>query len=150
MLVEPCMHNLLHVVRRMRPLDRREVFALQWSDNEEVLAQKLIERQPNWVYCADDGEPVYAFGTSMVRPGVQSLWGFATDRWPEIAVRMTRVLRRNIRPWMKADGIHRIDCLSIVDKIDGHHWLKYLGAVEEATLHAYGRNGEDFKLFAWR
>src|SRR5262245_33764163 len=151
MLVDPCMDTLMYVIRHMRPLDRREVCALQFSDSEEALAQKLLHRETSWIYAhPDTGEPVYAWGMYMLRPGVWTFWGFSTDRWSDVALRVTRIFRRNLKPWMQSERVHRIDCLSIKEKVDGHRWLKYLGATEEATLYAYGRNREDFKLFVWR
>jgi hypothetical protein len=150
-IIEPNMGALLHILAHLRPDDRREVFGLRWTDDEELVAQEVIDTgPPSWVVCARDGEPVYAVGLIASRPGVWACWGFGTDRWPEVAITVTRLLRKIVIPGMIASGAHRVEAVSIIDKAAAHRWLKHIGANDEATLLGYGRNGETYKMFAWR
>lgn len=151
MLVEPTIEDILHVAQRMRAIDRKEVFALRWDNSEEKLAFACMHRGDlKWVAKAADGEPVYAMGVYPAWPGRWELWGFATDRWPEVMLSVTKFIKRNMVQTLRAGLGNRIDCISLVEKVDGHRWLKYLGATELTLLRAYGRNGEDFKWFEWR
>jgi hypothetical protein len=151
MLVKPTYATLLHITTRLRPLDQREVQAIQWDDSPENIAKHAYEMgQPSWVVCAKNPlEPAYAFGLTADRPGVWSVWGFGTNRFPEVALSVTRWCYRAIVPALPKIG-HRVECYCLAEKTDAHRWLERLGGVEEGTLRGYGRNGEDFKIFAWR
>src|SRR5262245_16355390 len=144
-IVTPTMPTLLHILARLRLDDRREVFGLKWTDSEELVAQEIIDNgPPSFVINASDGEPVYAVGLIPTRPGVWACWGFGTDRWSEVATTVTRLLRKSVIPGLIASGAHRVEAVSIIDKVAAHRWLKHIGAREEATLLGYGRNGETY------
>jgi len=151
MLVKPSLPAVLHVARHMREIDRREVFSLRWTDSEEALAEDLMRiGGPAWIATAKDREPVYAFGLAPHRPGVWTVWGFGTDRWPEVMAPVTRFIKRVLLPAMLIDNAHRVDCVSLLDKVAGHRWLEYLGAERESLLKEYGRNREDYFMYVWR
>lgn len=143
---------LHHVAAHMRAMDRREVYGLHWFDDPDSLVHRMMTMAPlAWVALApDNGEPVYAFAILPVRPGVWAMGGFGTDRFPVIARPLTRFTRHLIVSTLADDFGHRIECVSIAEKIDGHRWLESLGAQREGVLHAYGRNQEDYIMFAWR
>lgn len=151
MLVEPTYEAQLFIAQNMREIDEREVYALRWSDSPDALVRAVRARgQLQWVATARDGTPVYTMGVAPLWPGVWTLWGFSTDRWPEVMFTVTRYIRQNMLPMIGTEFAHRIDCMSLAAKVEGHKWLKFLGAEECAHLAGYGRNGEDFKLFTWR
>src|SRR5262245_8415003 len=149
MLVKPTIEAVYYIATHMRPIDRLEVFALRWSSSEAALAAAVMERGPlSWIATAADGEPVYACGIVPDRPGCWSLWGFSTERWPEVVRQVSRKILREFP--VLHEHWHRIDVMTLAEKIEGHAWLRRLGAVETADLPGYGRNGEDYKLFTWR
>ena len=150
MLVKPTYPMMLHIASRLREEDKREQNALRWDDTDQALAATMMNfGSPAWIACAENPlEPVYAFGLTPLRPGVWSLWGFGTDRWPHVALKVTRWARRVIVPSLPEMG-HRVECYCLASKVSAHRWLERFGAVEEGTLRGYGRNGEDFKLFSW-
>jgi hypothetical protein len=52
-------------------------------------------------------------------------------------------------PSLVEGGVHRIECRSFMGRNDTHKWLTSLGAYPEAVLAAFGRQREDFVLYAW-
>ena len=52
-------------------------------------------------------------------------------------------------PKIAGAGAHRAECMSLASLADNHRWLEMLGARREATLRGFGKNGEDFHLYAW-
>jgi len=149
MLVKPTFEAVYYIAQRMRAIDQLEVFSLRWSDSREALTAAVMQRSSlAWIAAAADGEPVYACGVIPERPGVWSLWGFSTDRWPEVMRQVSKMILRDF-PRLH-DEWHRIDVITLAEKIDGHKWLRRLGAVETCDLVGYGRHGEDYKMFTWR
>lgn len=150
MLVKPTYPMMLHITSRLRDADKREQDALRWDSNEQALAADMLALgSPSWIACAVDPlEPVYAFGLTPVRPGVWAMWGFGTNRWPDVALKVSRWCRRVIQPSAPKMG-HRIECYVLAEKESAHRWIERFGGVCEGTLRGYGKNGEDFKLYAW-
>ena len=62
---------------------------------------------------------------------------------------MTRHIIRVMMPSLAIAKAHRAEARSAASHIEAHNWLERLGATREAPLRGYGRNGEDFILFAW-
>jgi len=152
--IEPAtLPALLHVIGHMREVDHREVYALRWYDDNDAasLAGEMLRMAPFcWVAHADDGEPAYAFAVRDMWPGVCALGGFGTDRWKDVLWPVTRFTRRLLKATLTDGFVHRVECVSLAEKIDGHRWLRWLGAESEAVLWAYGRHREDYIRFVWR
>lgn len=135
---------------QLREWDRREIFALMYGDDPEDLARVTLAAGPfSWVALRDD-QPVAAIGATPAWPGVWRVWAFGTDDFPRVAFLLTRHVLTVMIPSLRACGAHRADCLSVVGHTVAQRWLLSLGAFPEAVLKGYGRNGEDFIMFAWR
>lgn len=99
-----------------------------------------------------DGVPAMAFGTTpMTAAGnVLSGWAFGTKRSRVCMRAVMRFCRRSLMPdWLRA-GVTRIEARSIATHTVAHRWLEATGAVKEADIPEYGRNGEGFVLYVWR
>lgn len=140
----------LHVCRNMREADRREIFACRWGDDTDTLAEETTRYGPmNWVF-GKDGEPIAMMGAVNVHPGLWSVWMWSTPSFYKIRFSLTSFVRRAMIPAIRAQGAWRAECRSMADHVTAHKWLESLGAVREAPAPQYGRNGEDFVVFAWR
>lgn len=138
-----------HVLYNLRADDRRELDATLWRFDSQALAEATASCRIGFVACADDLTPVAAFACHETWPGVWQLGMFATPRWLEVAKPATRhVLRLFHVKWPEV-GAHRAHAFSIADHTDAHRWMLWLGARCEATLHGWGKGGEDFKIFVW-
>lgn len=98
-----------------------------------------------------DSKPVMVFGFDPVTlaGNVLNAWAFGTKDSPKVIHQLTIWLKDNLlRDWL-AQGVTRIEARSFIDHQDAHKWLRSTGAVEEGTLQNFGRDGEQFVLFAW-
>jgi hypothetical protein len=144
--------NVLHVAKNMREMDKEEIYATRWSDKPEDLARDaMLIPQMCWTAHKED-RPVAAFGAIPIHPGVWTVWMFATDEWPAVSLLVTRhIIKRMIPTIRRRDDsvFKRAECRSHHLHHVAHRWLEYLGASKESTAYRYGKNGENFFVFAW-
>ena len=97
----------------------------------------------------DEQGPVCIGGGIEHRPNVVTLLLFATDRFPYVALSLTRFVTRSLFTQYRNAGVHRIEAVSMVGHDEAHRWIETLGLKREAVLRGYGKNGETFLQFAW-
>lgn len=145
--------DVRYVAERMRDTDLREFLAVSRARDRWDLAESLVERyggHPDVLAARLDGSGPVAIGAMIeARPNVITLFFFATDNFPIVAVAMTRFIRQRLFPRYRAAGVHRIECVSIEGHDDAHRWIEILGLRREATMPGFGRDGETFFQFAW-
>ncbi len=150
---EPSPETVRFVALNMRDRDFEEFAAVSFAENREQLARDIAERYGtrNDVMVAGlDGEPICVGATVMARPNVVTLLFFATDRFPEIALPITRFIKKQLFPRLVKTGVHRIEAVSIAGYDQTQNWLRTLGLARETEpMHGYGKNGEAFIQFAW-
>ena len=142
--------NLLYIAKNMRAADKEELYATRWNEDPVELTQDgMAIPNMSWI-AVHDGEPIAAFGAIPIHPRVWSVWMFATDKWPKVALGVTKFIKRKLIPDLKSTGALRAECKSHFRHSVAHKWLEMLGATKESTLENYGKNGEDFYLYKWR
>ena len=62
---------------------------------------------------------------------------------------MTKLIVRHIVPMLWEVGAHRLEARSMEGHHDAQRWLEVIGARREGTLKGYGREGQDFHVYAW-
>lgn len=140
--------DLLYVADNMRDWDKREIYATRWTDDPSSLADAILAGgEFGWV--AGDERPIAAFGAIPVWPGVWSVWMFATDEWPKVALGVTRFIKKVMIPAIRETGAHRAECRSHSDHLEAQRWLECLGAHKESEIPNFGREGETFYLYSW-
>lgn len=138
------------VLDRVRADDRREIEATMPVRPAETLPMQIARAcRFGLVAAADDGEPVAVVAAAEVWPGVWQVGMFATDRWSCVAHPVTRWIRRALMPALLDAGAHRAHCYALADRPASEDWLRHLGAQDEGFLRGFGRNGEDFVIYAW-
>jgi hypothetical protein len=137
------------VALNMRDWDRREIFANRWHNDPELIGHEALRlgNQVGWVSGLE--EPIAAFGCFQMWPGVWTMWLFATDDFHHIGISMTKLIVRHIVPMLWDAGAHRLEARSMEGHHDAQRWLEVIGAKREATLKGYGRDGENFHVYAW-
>jgi hypothetical protein len=134
----------------MRAEDRREIEATRWHFDPERLALETLASARFGCCAAHDLEPVAVVAAIEYWPGFYSVGMFATDKWPKVALSLTRWVRQRMSAQLLAAGAHRMECRVIEGHGTAMRWLESLGAVREAALVDCGRNRETFYLYAWR
>jgi hypothetical protein len=142
--------GLTHIVRQLRSRDRREIFALRWTDDEDLFIEQVAAVAGDlWRLWTLDGEPVAVNGVVPVRPGVVIAGAFGTPKWRAVLRPMTRWSLDYVIPVLKLSNYHRGEAYALVNNTDSRRWIELLGGEVEALLKGYGRNREDYLLYAW-
>lgn len=141
-----------YVASNMRQNDVDEFLAVSPATTREALAALLLDRyggHPSAIVASKDGTPICVGAGIEARPNVVTLLFFATPRFSEVAIDVTRFITRNLFPRYRAAGVHRIEAVSIECYAEAHRWIEMLGLQREAVLRGFGKNGETFHQFAW-
>jgi len=117
-----------------RRLDVAANLALRYGGRDDVLVGAV------------GGEPICIGGTVQVNDAIHLLF-FATDKFPTIAVSITRFIRNELFPRFFAAGINRVECASIEGYDHAHRWLRLLGLKDAGRAEFTGRGGEAFVHF---
>ncbi len=139
---------VVYISRRMRTRDAEEIMPHLWSPTPEDLAAHSVHGGASWV-ALKDGQPVAAWGVQERLPQVWTVWMYATDDWPAVALSATRHIKSVVREHMISRGAVRADCWSMDGHDEAHRWLEVLGARREASLEDYGRNRQTYHCYSW-
>lgn len=137
------------VAWRCRKQDWREITATVDIEDPNLWAAHLCARSTFGTVAFSRDLPVAALGACRIRPGVFSLWMFATPDWPLVAPAVTRWCHRVLKPSLLRAGAHRAECASLSDHTTAHRWLLRFGFTHEATMPGWGKRGETFLQFSW-
>lgn len=140
---------VLYVVRNMRARDAEEIYNLRETDNPfDVMNSVMALRNFAWI-AWHDGRPAVVFGGAPRHPGVWSMFCFATDDFPKLALGLTRFAKTTVLPTLFGDlGARRLECDSHEKHVSAHRWLGLLGAEREAIKRNYGKDGANYYTFA--
>lgn len=145
----PDQDEIASVTRRMRDVDRREIFATRWTDDPDDLASDLARLNEMSWSARLDGVPAGIWGASPIWPRVWVVFAFGTDDWPHVVLSMTKHIRRFIVPAIVRANAIRVSCASHAQHTEAHRWLTSLGATLEAEHPNMGKGGERFFTFVW-
>jgi|SRR5690606_38901078 len=126
--------------------DQIEAFTGRAYDPEET-ALMHAQKRPAWMLC-EDGVPIAIAGFDLIRPGVWQDWMLNTPTAFDKYWRTTTKHVKRVMDAMLKEDAHRLQCISLASRIHAHKWYAVLGLAPEATLRAYGANGEDAIIFA--
>ena len=149
--VAPNPTNIRHIVENMRERDRREIMALRWDDSVPLFLNDVIEfAGAMWRVWEKDGEPISIAGMTPIRPGVVLGGAFGTSKWPFAVRHMLTWGRDWAIPRLLAANVHRGEAYALASNTDSRKFIEACGGEIESLLHHYGREREDFILYAWR
>lgn len=143
--------HVAHVAARLREADVAEFLPLYAVDTQAELADALVARFKDTpdTYAFLSDEPVAIGAMVMHRPNVATLAFFSTDRFDEIALPVARWVKRTLFPAYEAEGVHRIDAVSIDGHAKAHKWIRMCGLEPESgPLRGYGKGGETYFIFS--
>jgi hypothetical protein len=128
--------------RQYEALDGLEFDAHRWAAN--------LYQRPG-VKCAcigADGFPLAVAGCLPVRNGVHEVFMLSTpNAWPKYVVQITRAVRKTMQI-MLDNHVHRIECISLADRVEAHKWYSLIGLEYEGRVRGWGAKGEDALRFA--
>ena len=138
------------IAAHMRDIDKQELYCQVKEEKPTIIAYMQLNTSPRFSYTASiAGEPVMAFGLAEWQPGIAHLWAFGTKRMYGAIKKVTDFINNDIYGQVFADSsIHRVECRSISTHLSAHRWIEKIGLHFVTDLPCYGKNAEDFKLFA--
>jgi hypothetical protein len=148
-IVQATYADIAHIARHMRDLDAEEIYPLLWKPTAENLAAGTVAAGGISYAALCDGEPVATWGAHPLRPKVWIVWMFATDRWPRVALSVTRQIKTKMIPTLIDAGAVRAECFSMEGHDVAHRWLEVLGAVCESSVEDYGQNRKTYHCYSW-
>lgn len=139
---------VLYVARNMRESDKEEIYGLREKACPfQLMNDAMAAKSFSWVAWLD-GRPVAVFGGMPRQPGTWSMYCFATDEFPRLALGLTRFAKKAVLPTLFGQlGAHRLECDSHESHVSAHRWLRLLGAELEAVKRQYGKDGADYFSF---
>tara|TARA_R110002020_G_scaffold132553_1_gene295974 strand:- start:7541 stop:8116 length:576 start_codon:yes stop_codon:yes gene_type:complete len=141
--------DVVEIARHMRELDAEEIWPVTYAKTPESLALGTVAGVGLRYVARCGAVPVATWGASQMRPKVVSVWMFATDRWPKVALSVTRHINRVVMPTLIEAGCVRAECWTHANHHVAHKWLSILGAVREATVEDYGANRVPYHCYSW-
>jgi hypothetical protein len=144
----PNTSEVAYVCMNLRQKSKEEIFAV--NDLSAADLAKRLSEAPGFKWVAyHNGLPAALIGAIPLHGGVWSLFGMGTDNWIKVWRQVTLVAKRDMMQAVLDAGGHRAQCMAPASHEDTHKWLRFLGATHEVQMPAYGRNKEDYILFAW-
>jgi hypothetical protein len=138
-----------YVVHHLNPHDYAEMLATMFMGDIDDVARNVFTAPGfKWEARTPADRPVVIGGAIPMRPGLAVGWLWGTDEWPEVALEVTRFVKRRILPELESRGVHRIECRALAGNEDVIRWLKLIGFHVEAALAQFGQGREDFVLCA--
>jgi hypothetical protein len=142
--------GLVWVMGHLRAKDQLEVEATIARDDIDSTCQ-LLWMLPGLKWEARSeftGVPAVVGGVVPIWPGLAAGWMFGTEGWEDVALEVTRTVKKNILPKLDHLGVHRVECRPIAGNDAAVRWLELMGFRREAVTAQFGRGREDFVLFA--
>ena len=144
---EMTLDDALHVVRRMRDLDRRCVKALSGGISDEAFAiERFRTDGPAWALDGPAG-PVAICGLSLATPWAAVMWLICT---PEMAqhswgklLRLARTVIANVTCRTHPEYRHRIEAYTLDGWEGAHALVRRLGFEHEGVRRRAGSGGEN-------
>lgn len=141
------------VAANMREQDRFEIDAVTQFDNPAAIACGLLGASPGAAFAAYvNDQPVCIFGVARAShvPHLCSGWAYGTNRMKRAVPAITKFCVETLMPDMIAQGVRRCEVRTYVGHDLSHGWLRRMGGRMEGISRGYGRNGEDFAVYAWK
>lgn len=126
-------------IRSMLPTDN----PLEWA---AMLHMAVAKKGCGWI-TRFNGRPAACMGLFENHPGNWQVFSFGTDLYPRVMVTFKPKIDLMIA-YARDLGMHRLECKSISSHTLAHGCIRLVGMTHEATLKSYGRNREDYYVFA--
>lgn len=143
-----------YVARRMRDMDRKEIYSARFRKDDESLIQDFALQLHHGLhaYCYTVASkfhprPIAIVGILMTSPKAGYAHLFATDEWKKIFRDVTKFVRDVVIADCLKAGMRRVELRTLASWKSNRVWLEYLGAKFESEID--GLCDEPFAQYAW-
>lgn len=138
---------VLHVVARAHDLE--EVYTLNGHRNPFIVMNGIMAHASFAWLVWDGDEPCTVFGAAPGNAGVYKAFLLTTDRFPKIALPLTRFVKRTVIPTLFGDlNAHRLEADLHEKHTHIHRWVEALGAERESVRKQLAPDGSDYFHYA--
>lgn len=95
-----------------------------------------------------DDVPIVIIRGIRIWPGVFTLHAIVSDMIEEAPMSFYKRILERFESYALQLKIHRLQMVIACDQPKLIRWANFLGFKEEAILHKYGQNGEDYRMMA--
>jgi hypothetical protein len=145
--------DLAYVAAWMSPVDRMEMSCTRDADDYTALAADAERSLIHKVALDHAMLPIFAFGAHPTGVVGARVWGYKTRQGTRAIKAVTRYLREEMIPSLRAIGVNRATCQVHQDNHGSRLWLSRLGFKAQATpgdigtpLLLYQRDYEPYVL----
>ncbi len=149
-IFEPTLVDIISVCNNIQPTDLKEQESRLWEtfDPEDYAIQTYSLNGYKWCAYNQENLPMIIGGLHHSEPGCAYTFMFSDKRarkrdWAQFDLFIKKLL-----PKVFAEtDIHRIEILSLAEKINAHDWFLKLGFTRRCFIEKKGKHGEDFIMF---
>ena len=97
-----------------------------------------------------NGQPTAAMGLGKTGPTLCQAWMWGTKHMNRGFPTMIRFLNTSVRQNLLERGVLRVEVRALeTHEFVRRGWIARMGARDCGLMRKYGKNGEDFRLYAW-
>ena len=138
------LEDLAHIASWLSPVDRMELACTRDPDDYLALARDAAQTLIHKVALDHGGNPIFAFGAHPAGLTSATVWGYKTSEGSRAIKAVTRYLRDEMIPSLRATGVVRATCYVHRDNAGSRLWLARLGFRAKAT---HGEIGTPLLLY---
>ncbi|MFV0320777.1 MAG: hypothetical protein ACK5LE_00135 [Alphaproteobacteria bacterium] len=141
-------NNVLAILTNMRAPDKTEILATEYDDDLGRIAHKFSRHcELAWVFCLPGGKPVAFLGGTRLWPHFAQVGFVATDDWVQIAVPISRWLKKNGTKLLNHFLVNNVICFAEGNHYQSQKWLCWLGFRPQCMLSHAGAKGENLHIY---
>lgn len=151
-IISLSLRDCCYVAANIRQEDWDECRCQLDDENKFALANVCyFGTSEHLMWCAYlDNQPVTVFGIAKTGPTLGQVWLFSTRRVRRVFPTLLRFMDTEVRNAAIKDGLRRIEIRALeTHEFVKKGWMNSIGAIDVMPLPQYGKNGEDFRLYAW-
>lgn len=144
--------DVCYIAANIRQEDWNECRCQILEENKFHLANYCyFPTQLNLMWCAYlDNQPVTAFGIMKAGPTLGNIWLFSTKKVRKVFPTLLKFMDTEVRNTVIKEGFRRLEIRALeTHDFVRNGWMDHIGAINIQFLPQYGKNGEDFRLYAW-
>jgi hypothetical protein len=145
--------DVTYIAGNLRPLDHLELTCVLPDDTPIAEAGLMCLGTSQYAWTAhDNGYPAVAFGFApTLNPALWHAWALGTRRFVRCTPALTDFLLTEAMPNLVLDNkrLGRVEARPLKANTKACKWIERLGGVRECDLPRYGKDGQDFVLYAW-
>ncbi len=130
-------------VMDVRDSELHSILSLEDS-NERLEAVRENETLVGTFLC--DGRVLCCAGYRILWPGVAEVWILPSRHVSKVAIRFSKIIRRQLDGIIERHNIHRLQTISIDDDLH-NRWMRFIGFSDAGLMRQYTHDKQDYRMW---